>query len=204
MNQKKKWWNKVNWYSKSLTLILLFAIFILGFYFGSKSQKDADELSRLVQRNTENFFNLPITKSDNLNIEQIKNAAYGDVALEDGIFTESGKSTTTLEKFAFGDFDSDGKGDAAAILSTYSGGTGTFRSLAILLNKGGKPEFLTSLFIGDRVQINSISMDRGEVALDWIVHGPDDPMCCPTLHKQSIFKLNEGKLKETSFSISGD
>ncbi len=56
------------------------------------------------------------------------------------------------------------------------------------------PSILATIFIGDRVQINAITIDNGEVVLDMITHGPDDPMCCPSQHVIQKFSLQGSEL----------
>jgi len=125
------------------------------------------------------------------------------VKLENGYyFKQYPDSASGLEvsiyknKIAFGDLNSDGKKDAAVILDTNGGGSGFFRELAIMLNEGGKPIYLTSVALGDRVIINSIDIELGIITLDMIVQGPGDAFCCPTLKQTNKFKLSMDQLVE--------
>jgi hypothetical protein len=34
--------------------------------------------------------------------------------------------------------------------------------------------------LGDRIQINALSIENNKIVVDMITHGPEDPMCCPT------------------------
>ncbi len=83
-------------------------------------------------------------------------------------------------KIAFGDLNNDGKEDAAVIVTISGGGSGNFRELAIMENQEGSPINLTSVDLGDRVIINSITIESGIITLDMITQGPNDPSCCPT------------------------
>jgi hypothetical protein len=48
--------------------------------------------------------------------------------------------------------------------------------------------FLTSAIVDDRPQLNSISIEDNEVFLDATIHGPDEPMCCPTLRSTRHYR----------------
>ena len=100
------------------------------------------------------------------------------------------------DKIAFGDLNNDNKKDAAVVLTVNEGGSGDFRSLAIMLDKGNEPVHLTSIGLGDRTIINSIDIQSGIITLDMVIQGPNDGMCCPTLHKIFKYKLSENKLVE--------
>ena len=87
---------------------------------------------------------------------------------------------------------------SAVILVTQPGGSGTFYDLAIVARVNDEPVNVATTFIGDRVQINAIAIDHGEVVLDMITHGPDDPMCCPAQHVIQKFSLQGFDLVPTS------
>ena len=98
------------------------------------------------------------------------------------------------DKIAFGDLDKDGKDDAAVIIYSSGGGSGGFCELAIMMNSRQKPFYITSISLGDRVKINSITIESEVIVLDMIVHGPNDALCCPTLNKTIRYKLSGNKL----------
>jgi hypothetical protein len=37
--------------------------------------------------------------------------------------------------------------------------------------------------LGDRTRVKGLAIDNGCTTLDKVVHGPNDPMCCPSLRK---------------------
>jgi hypothetical protein len=95
---------------------------------------------------------------------------------------------------AEGDLNGDGVADAALVIAENTGGTGRFASLVIVLNKNGNP-VQTALFqIGDRVKINQITIQDERVTLDMIIHGPQDPLCCPSLPTTQTFRLSSAEL----------
>jgi len=128
-----------------------------------------------------------------LTLEALKNAAYSgvfeeQVRLTDGEyegerFVEGGASRPTLtllDVHALGDLDGDGADDAAVVLVQSAGGSGSFRYLAVVLNREGSPENVATQLIGDREQVESVAIDGTQITVEALVHGPDDPACCPT------------------------
>lgn len=153
-----------------------------------------------------------------LTIEEIKNAtiyvaAYDEVVqlkdgqylrqpedMRPGTFEETGKylrvSLYDDNKVAFGDLNEDGLDDAAAIISSNGGGSGSFRELVLLAtDENGEPGYFASEFLGDRVKIESISIPQpGQINLNMVVHGFREPMCCPTKQVQRRYIVRSGQL----------
>jgi heat shock protein HslJ len=106
-----------------------------------------------------------------------------------------------LANVTFGDLDSDGVADAAVVLVTDPGGSGTFYDLAAILNRDGKPEHVATASLGDRAEIQALSVESGHVIIEMITHGPDDPMCCPTQLVRSTYALEDGALAEVASDV---
>ena len=153
----------------------------------------------------------PVTSmpsSKRMTIESLKNAEYqsefsvnGRVRLSNGIYR--GKmvpdSATELvvmlsDHVALGDLNGDGADDAAVVLITDSGGSGTFHHLAVLINQNGSPKHAASQLLGDRVKVKSLLIRSGDIAVEMIKQGPNDPMCCPTLQVTQNYMLQGSKL----------
>jgi hypothetical protein len=66
----------------------------------------------------------------------------------------------------FGDLNNDGQEDAVVILVSRSGGTGTFRQLAVMLNSNGNPSNVANQNLGDRTAINSLTVSSGVISAD--------------------------------------
>jgi len=98
-------------------------------------------------------------------------------------------SVSMSDLVAFGDLNYDSLNDAAVILGINTGGSGTFVYIAAVLNIGGSPAQVASVFIDDRPMINSLSIASGEILSDIITHGVDDPMCCPSFQTRQGFRL---------------
>lgn len=145
-----------------------------------------------------------------LTLDALKNAEYQTefsaskkVTLTNGVYQEeiapgsaSKLTITMLEQSAFGDLNGDGAPDAAIFLATNSGGSGVFVDLAAVVNDQGKPRHAASVALGDRVQIKSVTISTGEIVLDLLRPGPNDPLCCPTQRVTQKWKLQDGILTE--------
>jgi hypothetical protein len=141
--------------------------------------------------------------------ESLKNAEYQGiypdaVKLTEGQyegqpFVEGGASRPTVvftEPFALGDLDGDGVEDAAVLLVEDSGGSGSFVYLAAVLNRDGQPENVATTLLGDRAQVEELSIDSGQIGVKMLTHGPDDPMCCPSQESQATYTLEGSELVE--------
>ena len=120
------------------------------------------------------------------------------VTLINGIYSEgSGSnifSVQMLNVYGFGDLNGDGKDDAAIILAENGGGTGTFESVVAVLNQNGTPHQQSTAQLGDRVLVNTVDISSGVVHLDLVVHGPSDPLCCPSMPQKHSYWLINNKL----------
>jgi hypothetical protein len=141
----------------------------------------------------------------NLTIESVENAEYYFISYNQWVKLADGKydsldshifTRIIDDKIALGDLNGDGKKEAAVIVSINGGGSGSFRELAIMKNENGIPVYSTSTILGDRVTVNSLTIDSGIIIIDMVVHGPNDPMCCPTLNEVVRYKLSDGQLIE--------
>jgi len=148
--------------------------------------------------------------------EALRNATYSldsfqgmKVKLTDGRFeghpgdNEASQITVgMLNKTASGSIG--GSAAAAVILYSNSGGTGTFLDLALVLEKDGTASNIATVNLGDRVRVNNVSIEQDTIHVAMTVHGPDDPMCCPTLDVERLFVLRDSSLVETDGSGDSD
>jgi hypothetical protein len=177
-------------------------------------------LRAVVVDNTGNFVaSDPImvtVANPNLTVEKLKDAGYQGIyqepiQLTDGTyegepFVEGGASRPTvtfIEPYAFGDLNGDGVDDAVVLLVESSGGSGSFVYMAAVLNQKGKPENVDTLLLGDRAQVQSLTIADGQISVTMVTHGPDDPMCCPTQEVEQIYELQENKLVQTAGEVIG-
>ncbi|MCB0055055.1 MAG: hypothetical protein KDE24_36500, partial [Caldilinea sp.] len=106
-------------------------------------------------------------------------AANGEITLVDGQAEEeiapgsaSKLVVTLIEPTAFGDLNGDGIDDAAVLLASESGGSGTFIDLHAVLDEDGAPVDAASAFLGDRVQVNSLVIEDGVIVVELVTQGP--------------------------------
>lgn len=139
-----------------------------------------------------------------LTLEDVKNAEYtfdlGEsmptFTLVDGTYL-SGTDTsqpgyfeaTMSDKVAFGDLNGDGLGDAAVSIGISMGGTGVFEYVVAVLNQDGQPVQAGYYYVDDRARIDAMAISELRIVADAMVHGPNDPMCCPTLAVQASLQL---------------
>jgi hypothetical protein len=148
------------------------------------------------------------SSSRTLTVGALKNGEYqsefspsGRVKLNNGTYKEkivpdsSAELVVTLsDKMAFGDLNGDGKQDAAVILITDLGGSGTFLYLAAVIDQNGSPNNVASQLLGDRVKVKNLSISSGEISVEMIKHGPTDPLCCPSSQTTQDYRLQGDKL----------
>ena len=133
---------------------------------------------------------------DSLQIVQLKDGKY-----EQG--TPGGADYIAVQMTEFvatGDLDADGSDEVAALVAENFGGTGVFVFLVVYKDTNGTPTFFASRIVDDRPQLNTLSIENGEIFLDATIHGTDDPMCCPTLKTARHYKLVNDQLDMTDFT----
>ena len=101
------------------------------------------------------------------------------------------------EPRARGDLNGDGREEVVVLLAANLGGSGTFMYLAVLEQRGGELVNLTTLALGDRVKVESLSIDSGRVQATIREFGPDDPMCCPSKLGRHGWVLQDDQLVTT-------
>ena len=104
------------------------------------------------------------------------------------------EETVLLDKFAYGDVNSDNKVDTALLLARYGGGSGTFIYVAVFVSGPVTYRGSDAIFIGDRISPQSISINNGVVTVDYLDREPDKAFAAePTIptSKQFIYKNGE-------------
>ena len=98
------------------------------------------------------------------------------------------------DKLAIADLNKDGAQDAAVVLISSGGGSGTFYHLAAVLNDKGAPRHVSSILLGDRIKLKNVTVKNGEITVEMTMHGPNDPLCCPTQEVSKVYTLQAEKL----------
>jgi hypothetical protein len=105
----------------------------------------------------------------------------------------AGNLDVAVDKAVFGDFTHDGVEDAAVILSVFPGNTGS-EELHALVSRNGRFVDVAAADLG-RPEVYSLTIRHGRIVVDLKTQGPNDPMCCPTLHAVRDYKLIGTQLK---------
>jgi heat shock protein HslJ len=138
--------------------------------------------------------------------EILRNSAYelpdlGTITLIDGEYEEQyGEGATQVNKAgliqaALGDLNGDGRDDAAVSLWWSGGGSGTFIYLVVAVDQDGAPQQVAAEFLGDRVPVQSLTIEQGHLLVEAKGFAPDDPMCCPSLQVTRIYRLSAEALE---------
>jgi hypothetical protein len=153
-----------------------------------------------------------------LSLDQLQNAEYRTLGLydrniqtfrmENGLYrvgTDPAAADyvaiSLIEPHAFGSLNNDELADAAVILVENYGGTGQFVQIGAVLNRAGQPIHADSFFLGDRVGVNALGIQNGEIVAALTVHGPDEPACCPSVPATIHLRLiSESQLVVTRFT----
>jgi hypothetical protein len=147
-------------------------------------------------------------------LAQVRNAPYQlgasnalqTVQLTDGRFeqgtpgSDNYLSVVMTDFVAIGDLNGDGVGEVAALVSENYGGSGVFVFLAVYANVNGALTFQTSTLVDDRPQLSALSIGKGRISLEAVIHGTDDPMCCPTLKTTRHYRFVDNLLDMTDYA----
>jgi hypothetical protein len=151
----------------------------------------------------------PVAAAD-LTVNQLNNSKYkipawenpdrGEwVQLKNGEFTRRNPDNplfVKVVKIALGSLAPNQGENAAVIYGYNTGGSGFFVMLCAVVNDNGQPKNIALTDLGDRVKINSLSIQSGKIIIDMVNHGPNDPACCPTVNKIAAYRLVGNKLVE--------
>ncbi len=119
----------------------------------------------------------------------------GSIAYGEGA-TEREYAGIDNDAVAFGDLDGDGIADAAVVLFTSGGGSGTFKYLVAVLDRDGEPVQAARAYLGDRVPVRSLAITGGRIVAETVTHRAGDGLCCPTLEITRDFALRGGEMAE--------
>lgn len=132
----------------------------------------------------------------------VEGTTTGKAQLKDGLFEEpaapgsAAKIRVELGKTqAFGDVNGDGAEDAAITLVVNTGGSGTFTSLALVINDKGLPRVSPLVALGDRILVKSLAIQNGTVTVTLLTRKPEEPMiAAPTVEVTRVFTWQAGAL----------
>ena len=145
-----------------------------------------------------------------LTVDVLKNATYtsefvkaGQAQLQDGMYEEkidpdsASKITLALsEHITLGDVNADTLDDAAVVLVASGGGSGTFYTLAIIINRARQSVSHSLRRISGTAFVSSRSRSRiTSSRCECWAHGEGDAMCCPTQAEVRRYNLGFGVLR---------
>ena len=121
--------------------------------------------------------------------------------LSDGLYEaaaapgSASKIVVRLADFAsFGDLDGNLDPDAAAVLVTSGGGTGTFVELAAVLGEAGRAHPVASVLLGDRVLVREVTVADRRIFVRLRVRGATDPFTLRTQEVSRHYALQGDRL----------
>jgi hypothetical protein len=94
-----------------------------------------------------------------------------------------------LDQGAVGDLNGDGLPDVALLLAENGGGSGVFVSVVVMLNQDGQPAQAGAVLLDDRPKVNSLTIQDGQISVDAVIHGTNDPMVNPTFAVTKTYQL---------------
>ena len=138
------------------------------------------------------------------NIEYIAQGVDAPVQFQDGKYEDEPNRVVAEimpDSITCGDVTGDGEDDAVVLVWSNTGGSGIFINMAVVTAESGAPVNIATTLLGDRVNVNSITIDNTQIVVDMITQGPDDPMCCPTQQVVNTYELQGDQLVEVSSEI---
>ena len=95
-----------------------------------------------------------------------------------------------------GVLDTPGAPVTTGILYTTRGGAETQTELVVARQVDGELTHVSSLSLGERMRVEGIRYQEGEIIVHVLDYGPADPPCCPSVAYERRFVLEEGGLRE--------
>jgi len=125
--------------------------------------------------------------------------ANGTAQLRNGEYREQAAPGSAIEVFVqlgplISEAQVDNRDMAAAVIITNAGGSGTFNDLVLFVRRRGEWQNADLVPLGDRVKVEALRLTEGQVIVELIVHGPRDPLCCPTQRVTRRFELKGERL----------
>jgi hypothetical protein len=137
-----------------------------------------------------------------------KNATYSingnNVTLVNGVAQQEaapGSASNIVTQYfgneVTGDFNGDGIGDAAFILTQTTGGSGTFYYVALALGSKDGTKGENAILLGDRISPQSTVFQTKEIVVNYADRKPNDPMTAtPSIGVSRYFSVTNNQLVE--------
>lgn len=95
---------------------------------------------------------------------------------------------------AHGDLDGDGDEDEAVLLVADADDDRMLIYLGAVLNQNGNAVPVGTIPLGDRITVDHMAIQNGQIVVRMTTHTSDDPACCPTLDVVWRYNLQDGRL----------
>jgi heat shock protein HslJ len=102
-----------------------------------------------------------------------------------------------------GDLNADGQDEAVVLLWENTGGSATYKYLAVTGLRDDKPYTLDTALIGERVQVRAGRIIGNRIELDVVQQGPRDAACCPSQTATRYWNLDASGLHVNPSRITG-
>jgi heat shock protein HslJ len=149
----------------------------------------------------------PLDSAASFTYEELANMAYMcsfredcEIKLTAGGYQESieGSAASVIVQLsnhmAFGDINGDGVEEAFVVMVTHTGGSAVLYELLLVEKQNGELVNTARSLLGDRIILNDLSMEDGEIIATMIVAGPNDTMCCPGTPVTQRYRVESGEL----------
>jgi hypothetical protein len=105
-----------------------------------------------------------------------------------------GPGMASIDHIALGDLNNDGLSDAVGIVYYHTQNTtGHFSYLEAVESRNGKPLNVANVYLGDRENIQTVSIQNGVVVINLIAHSGTDGACCPSVAEVWQYRLQNDK-----------
>lgn len=144
-----------------------------------------------------------------LTLDVLKNLSYnlpdqGTYPLNNGQFVGGTFNLDMIKPLAIGDVDQDGDQDGAVILRRRSVVSPDELIYLAVVTAGpdGSVTNPDTYFLGDRVRVQSVVIQNGQIRLNMLKHQEGDPECCPSSLVSQAYQLDDtaGTLKPITLS----
>jgi hypothetical protein len=92
---------------------------------------------------------------------------------------------------AHGDYDGDGAGERAVLVTANTGGSGVFVNVVAFADGPEGPRQKAVLQLGDRVHLHRFESVGDTLVVEVAEHGPLDPMCCPSSRVTRRYRIQD-------------
>lgn len=102
-----------------------------------------------------------------------------------------------------GDLNADGNDEAVVLLWENTGGSATYKYIAVTSLRDDKPYTLDTALVGERVQVRAGRIVGNMIELDVVQQGPKDAACCPSQKATRYWDLDASGLHVNPSRITG-